>query len=64
MAIRTATQLARRRQVEQMIRLMAPFLDAVLAVGDRVSRIAGRDHFEPEPPRHPRAALGGPQPTT
>ena len=34
-----------------LLRLAAPVLDLVLAVGDRVSRVAGRDEPEPEPPR-------------
>ena len=51
MAFRTPSQLATRRRFEAGIRLVAPLLDLVLAAGDRVSRIAGRNQLEPEPPR-------------
>lgn len=51
MAVRSPAQLARRRQVEAGLRLVAPFLDLVLAAGDRVSRVAGRNEIAPEPPR-------------
>ncbi|HWT22281.1 MAG TPA: hypothetical protein VN213_02125 [Solirubrobacteraceae bacterium] len=51
MAVRTPSQLAWRRRVEAGIRCAAPVLDLVLAVGDRVSRVAGRGDAEPEPPR-------------
>ena len=59
MAVRTPEQLAWQRRIEQGIRMMAPVLDVVLVVGDRVSRIAGRNDFKPEPARHPRTSLGG-----
>jgi hypothetical protein len=36
-------QQRRRDQVEAVLRLGAPLLDLVLAAGERVSRIAGRD---------------------
>jgi hypothetical protein len=39
------------RRVESAIRLMAPALDVMLAVGDRVSRLVGRDDIEYQPPR-------------
>jgi hypothetical protein len=51
MAVRTPGQLATRRRIEQGIALAAPFLDLVLAVGDRVSRVAGRNQIDPDPPR-------------
>jgi hypothetical protein len=44
-------QLRTRRRVESVIRLMAPALDVMLAVGDRVSRLVGRDDIEHQPPR-------------
>jgi len=47
----TPAQLRTRRRVESVIRLMAPALDVVLAVGDRVSRIVERDDPEYYPPR-------------
>jgi hypothetical protein len=52
MAIRTPSQLATRRRIEAGIRLAAPLLDLLLAAGDRVSRVAGREEIEPDPPRH------------
>ena len=51
MAFRSSSQLATRRRFEAGIRLVAPLLDLVLAAGDRVSRVAGRNQIEPEPPR-------------
>ena len=36
----TPTQTARRDRVEGMIALAAPFLDVVLGIGERISRIA------------------------
>jgi hypothetical protein len=64
MAIRTKRQLAMRRRIETGIRVAAPFLDLLLAAGDRVSRVAGRNEVEPEPPRRSlrgptRTSLGG-----
>ncbi len=64
MAHRTAAQLARRRRIEGLIRLAAPVLDLVLAVGEPVSRIAGRGQLEPEPARRladspARTPIGG-----
>jgi hypothetical protein len=44
-------QLRTRRRVESVIRLMAPALDVMLAVGDRVSRLVGRDDIDYYPPR-------------
>jgi hypothetical protein len=37
--------------VEALIRLAAPALDVVLYVGDKVSRVAGRNELAPEPAR-------------
>ena len=64
MAVRSPQQLATRRRIEQGIAIAAPFLDLVLAAGDRVSRVAGRDQIDPEPPRRrlnaaSRTPLGG-----
>jgi hypothetical protein len=64
MAVRTPQQLATRRRIERGIALAAPFLDVVLAVGERVSRVAGRGQIEPEPPRRrlsagARTPIGG-----
>ena len=65
MAHLTAGQLATRRRIEGLIRLAAPFLDLLLAAGDRVSRVAGRNELDPDPPlrigdRGARTSIGGP----
>ena len=44
-------QLRTRRRIESLIRLMTPALDALLAVGDRVSRIVEPDDVDYYPPR-------------
>jgi hypothetical protein len=51
MAVRSPSQLANRARLEALLRLAAPALDLLLAVGDHVSRVAGRNEIEPEPPR-------------
>ena len=47
-----------------MIGLAAPLLDVLLFAGDRLSRVAGRNDVDPEPPRlgrrPARTPLGGP----
>lgn len=64
MAHRTPTQLANRRRVEAVIGLAAPVLDLLLFAGERLSRVAGRNDVDPEPPRlgrrTARTPLGGP----
>jgi hypothetical protein len=50
-AHRTPRQLALRRRIEALIRLAAPALDLVLFAGEQVSRVAGRNQIDPEPPR-------------
>jgi hypothetical protein len=65
MAHRTSGQLALRGRIEAAIRLAAPVLDVVLFAGDRVSRVAGRNQVDPEPPRRigdrdVRTSLAGP----
>ena len=40
MANLSPAQRATRRRIEGMLRLAAPFLDLLLAAGDRVSRLA------------------------
>jgi hypothetical protein len=50
-------QLALRSRVETLIGIAAPFLDLVLLAGERVSRVAGRNDIDPEPPRR----LTGPE---
>jgi hypothetical protein len=57
MAVRSSSQLAWRRRVEAGVRIAAPVLDIVLWAGDRVSRVAGRNQPDPEPPR--RLGTGG-----
>ena len=49
-AVRSSTQLARRRRLEAGIRVAAPFLDLVLFAGGQLSRVAGRGELESEPP--------------
>jgi hypothetical protein len=56
MAQRTEAQLARRRRVETLIGAAAPVLDVVLLAGEQLSRVAGRNDIEPEPPRRLDAA--------
>jgi hypothetical protein len=51
MATLSPDQLRMRRRVEGVIRLVAPALDLLLAVGDRVSRAVARDDIEYYPPR-------------
>jgi hypothetical protein len=58
----TRGQLRTRRRVESLIRLMAPGLDALLAVGDRLSRVVERDDPEYYPPRVNRASEHEPPP--
>ena len=49
-----------------MIRVAAPALDLLLYAGDRISRVAGRNEIDPEPPRRAmgagraRTPIGGP----
>jgi hypothetical protein len=63
-AHRTPEQLANRRRVETVIGFVAPALDLVLLAGEQVSRVAGRNDPDPEPPRlarrRPRTSLSGP----
>jgi hypothetical protein len=54
----TPNQLRTRHRVETLIRVMAPALDLVLAVGDRVSRVVDRDDPEYYPPRVGRRPEG------
>jgi hypothetical protein len=51
MSHRTPGQLSRRRRLESLIGTAAPLLDLLLFAGDRVSRVAGRNDIDPEPPR-------------
>ena len=62
----TPPQRARVRRIEALIRVAAPALDLLLYAGDRVSRVAGRNQIDPEPPRRvmgaspARTHIGGP----
>jgi hypothetical protein len=56
MAPLTPSQLRTRARVERVIRLMAPALDVVLAVGDRVSRVVEPEDSEYYPPRVTRSS--------
>jgi hypothetical protein len=56
MAPLSPDELRTRRRIEGLIRLMTPALDALLAVGDRVSRIVERDDVDYYPPRVRRDA--------
>ena len=47
----TPAQQRTRRRFETLIGLAAPFLDMVLAVGDRVSRVAEPKDYEYYPVR-------------
>jgi len=47
----TPTQLAWRGRIEAGLRVAAPFLDLLLAAGDRLSRAVDRDALEAPPPR-------------
>jgi hypothetical protein len=63
-AARSSSQLANRARIERVLRLVAPALDLLLAAGDRVSRVAGRNEIDPEPSRRSlraevRTPLGG-----
>jgi hypothetical protein len=51
MAPLTPDQLRTRERVEGLIRLAAPALDLVLAVGERVSRIVEPGDVDFHPPR-------------
>jgi hypothetical protein len=51
MAELTPSQRRTRDRTERLIGLMAPALDAVLAVGDRISRIVAPEDHEHYPER-------------
>ena len=51
MAPLTPEQLRKRERAESVIRLMAPALNVVLAVGDRLSRIVEPEDHEYYPAR-------------
>jgi hypothetical protein len=49
-----------RERVEKVIRIAAPALNLVLAVGERVSKIVEPDDHEYYPPRNPGAVAPPP----
>ena len=51
MAALTPEQRRRREQIESLIRLMAPGLNLVLAVGERISRLVEPEDYDYYPPR-------------
>ena len=51
MAQLTPDQLRMRQRVEGLIRLAAPALDLVLAVGERISKVVEPEDVEYYPPR-------------
>jgi hypothetical protein len=51
MAGLTPDQLRTRQRIEGLIRLAAPGLDLVLAVGERISRVVEPEDVEYYPPR-------------
>ena len=63
MAPLTPDQLRTRQRVEGVIRLVSPALDAVLAVGERLSKIVEREDTEYHPPRVSREAAPPPNQT-
>jgi hypothetical protein len=53
----TPTQLAWRGRIEAGLRVAAPFLDLVLAAGDRLSRAVDRDALDRPAPARRVSAL-------
>jgi hypothetical protein len=63
MAPMTPDQLRTRQRVEGLIKLMAPALDVMLAVGERVSRIVEPEDVEYYPPQVTRKSTTPPKTT-
>ena len=59
----TPGQLRTRQRIEGVIRLMTPALDAVLAVGERISRVVEPEDVEYYPPRVTRESPPPPKKT-
>ena len=57
MAPPTPTQLAWRGRIEVGLRVAAPFLDLLLAAGDRLSRAVDRDALDAPAPARDVSAL-------
>jgi hypothetical protein len=58
----TAGQLRTRRRIEGVIRVTTPALDAVLALGERVSRVVEPEDSDYYPPRVTRHSEPPPKP--
>lgn len=58
----TPSQVRNRERVESAIRLAAPALDLVLAVGERISRLVEPEDHEYYPPRARAGAEPPPTP--
>ena len=63
MAPLTPDQVRRRERVEGLIRLAAPGLNLLLAVGERVSRLVEPEDHEYYPPRPRDSADTPPRPS-
>jgi len=63
MAPLTPDQLRTRQRIEGLVRLAAPALDLVLAVGERVSKIVEPEDVEYYPPRVTRESAPPPKRT-
>jgi len=63
MAPLTPDQLRTRQRIEGIIRLAAPALDLVLAVGERISKIVEPEDVEYYPPRVTRESAPPPRQT-
>ena len=63
MAQLTPGQLRARQRIEGVIRLAAPALDLVLAVGERVSKVVEPEDVEYYPPRVTRESAPPPRQT-
>ena len=63
MAPLTPDQLRTRQRIEGVIRLAAPALDLVLAVGERISKVAQPEDVEYYPPRVTRESAPPPRQT-
>jgi hypothetical protein len=59
----TPDQLRTRQRIEGMIRLAAPALDLVLAVGERISKVVEPEDVEYYPPRVTRESAPPPRQT-
>ena len=63
MAPLTPDQLRTRQRIEGVIRLAAPALDLVLAVGERISKVVEPEDVEYYPPRVTRESAPPPRRT-